>query len=205
MAVIAVAVLALDQATKSWAVAALAGGRTIDVFWTLELDLAFNPGLAFSQGTGLTGLITIVGLSLVAGIVWWSRGVTSPLLAVDRLADGPVDVVWTLRFNLAFNSGLSFGQGKGLTAYITVLGVVLVCGLVWWSRQLTTPASAGSVGLLLGGACGNLADRLFRGHDGAVVDFIDFQWWPVFNVADIAVFCGAALLILVTLREAESS
>jgi len=126
-------------------------------------------------------------------------------LALDRLADGPVDVVWTLRFNLTFNSGLSFGQGKGLTPYITVLGVVLVCGLVWWSRQLTTRASAAAVGLLLGGACGNLADRLFRGHDGAVVDFIDFQWWPVFNVADIAVFLGAGLLILATLREAEPS
>ena len=124
-------------------------------------------------------------------------------LAVDRLADGPVDVVWTLRWNLTFNSGLSFGQGKGLTTYITVLAVILVGGLVWWSRKLTTVPSVVAVGLLLGGACGNLADRLFRSHDGAVVDFIDFQWWPVFNVADIAVFCGAGLLILATLREEE--
>jgi signal peptidase II len=124
-------------------------------------------------------------------------------LALDRLADGPVDVVWTLRWNLTFNSGLSFGQGEGLTTYITVLAVALVGGLVWWSRRLTTAPAAAAVGLLVGGACGNLADRLFRGHDGAVVDFIDFQWWPVFNVADIAVFCGAALLILATLREDE--
>ena len=124
-------------------------------------------------------------------------------LALDRLADAPVDVVWTLRFNLTFNSGLSFGQGKGLTAYITVLGVLLVCGLIWWSRKLTSAPMAVAAGLLLGGACGNLADRLFRGHDGAVVDFIDFRWWPVFNVADIAVFCGAGLLLLVSLRETE--
>ena len=124
-------------------------------------------------------------------------------LALDRLADGPVDVAWTLRFNLTFNSGLSFGQGKGLTAYITVLGVLLVCGLVWWSRKLTSPLMAVATGLLLGGACGNLADRLFRGHGGAVVDFIDFRWWPVFNVADIAVFCGAGLLLLASMREPQ--
>lgn len=124
-------------------------------------------------------------------------------LALDRLADGAVDVVWTLRFNLTFNSGLSFGQGQGLTGYITVLAVLLVVGLVWWSRQLTSRPMAVAVGLLLGGACGNLADRLFRSHDGAVVDFIDFQWWPVFNVADIAVFCGAGLLVLATMRESR--
>ena len=143
MAVVVAIVVTLDQATKSWAVSTLRDRDPIHLFWTLELDLAFNPGLAFSQGTGLTGLITIVGLGLVAGIIWWSRGVTSPLLATG-------------------------------------------------------------LGLLLGGACGNLADRLFRDHGGAVVDFIDPQWWPVFNVADIAVFFGAALLILSSLREPAS-
>ena len=124
-------------------------------------------------------------------------------LAVDRLADASVDVFWTLRFHLTFNSGLSFGQGQGLTGYITILAILLVGGLVWWSRNVTSVPMATAVGLLLGGACGNLADRLFRAHDGAVVDFIDFQWWPVFNIADIAVFSGAALLILATLREPE--
>ena len=123
--------------------------------------------------------------------------------AVTTLDDGAIDVVWTLRFNLTFNSGLSFGQGRGLTGYITILAVLLVGGLVWWSRNVTSAPMATAVGLLLGGACGNLADRLFRAHDGAVVDFIDFQWWPVFNVADIAVFSGAALLVLATLREPD--
>ncbi|HUP86139.1 MAG TPA: signal peptidase II [Acidimicrobiales bacterium] len=139
MAAVVAGVLALDQATKSWAVRALADGP-VHLIWTLDLDLALNSGLAFSQGTGLTGLITVVGVLLVAGLVWWSRGVTSPLLAV----------------------GLA---------------------------------------LLIGGACGNLTDRLVRGHDGAVIDFIDFHWWPVFNVADMAVSFGAALLVLSSLRE----
>lgn len=144
MAAVVAVVLAVDQATKSWAVANLTDGRRIHLFWTFELDLAFNSGLSFSQGEGFTGLITVVGVVLVAGLAFWSRTVTQPLMAVG-------------------------------------------------------------VASLLGGACGNLADRLFRDHDGAVVDFIDPQWWPIFNVADIAVFVGAALLILSSLREPSSS
>lgn len=126
-------------------------------------------------------------------------------LAVARLADGDVDLIWTLRLNLTFNSGLSFGQGRGLTGYITVLGILLVAGLLWWSRRLTSLPMAVGIALLIGGACGNLTDRLFRSHGGAVIDFIDFQWWPVFNVADIAVSCGAVLLVLATLREPDES
>jgi signal peptidase II len=125
--------------------------------------------------------------------------------AVGRLADRTIDVAWTLRFNLTFNSGLSFGQGKGLTGYITVIGVLLVAALLWWSRTIASPLVATAVGLMIGGASGNLVDRLFRSHGGAVIDFIDFQWWPVFNVADMAVFTGAALLILGTLREETGS
>lgn len=122
-------------------------------------------------------------------------------LAVSRLADGPVDVLPTVQLDLTFNSGLSFGQGQGLTAYITALGIVLVAGLLWWTRRLTSTPMAVGIGLLLGGACGNLADRLFRGHDGAVVDFIDVSWWWVFNLADVAVTLGALIVVLATLRE----
>jgi signal peptidase II len=61
-----------------------------------------------------------------------------------------------------------------------------------------------AVGLVLGGALGNLVDRVLRDGSGflggAVVDFIDAQWWPVFNVADIAVSVGGVLLVLVSSR-----
>ncbi len=120
--------------------------------------------------------------------------------AVDRLADGNVDVFWTLRFNLGLNSGMAFSQGEGLTRYITVVGVLLVAGLTWWSRNVTSPRLAVAIALLIGGAMGNLADRFFR-PGGAVVDFIDLQWWPVFNVADIAIALGAMLLLVTTWRE----
>jgi signal peptidase II len=61
-----------------------------------------------------------------------------------------------------------------------------------------------ALGLVLGGALGNLADRLIRGHGGAVIDFIDFQWWPVFNVADMAITIGAVLLVIAGFREGEA-
>ncbi|HVM10048.1 MAG TPA: signal peptidase II [Acidimicrobiales bacterium] len=121
---------------------------------------------------------------------------TTKTWAVNALDDGPVDVFWTLRFNLSFNSGFAFSMGTGLTPLITVAAIVLVGALIAFARHATSPLLSVALGMLLGGAMGNLADRLFRGHDGAVVDFIDFQWWPVFNVADIGISVGAVLMIV---------
>ena len=108
-------------------------------------------------------------------------------------------MVWTLQWNLAFNSGMAFSQGGGLgpligIAALVVAGVVLVSARRSPDRWVTVAA-----GLVAGGALGNVVDRLFRGEGwmrGAVVDFIDFQWFPIFNVADIGVDVGAALYIL---------
>lgn len=119
--------------------------------------------------------------------------------ALGALDDGPRHVVWTLRFKLSFNSGAAFGLGQGLAPLLIVVGVVMVVALVAMSRSAGTSLSAAvALGLVLGGALGNLTDRVFRDHDGSVVDFIDLQWWPVFNVADMAITCGAVLLVLVT-------
>ena len=63
-----------------------------------------------------------------------------------------------------------------------------------------------AVGLIVGGALGNITDRLLRGEGwlrGGVVDFIDVQWWPIFNVADIAVTTGGALLLLTSFFGAD--
>ncbi|HET7489112.1 MAG TPA: signal peptidase II [Acidimicrobiales bacterium] len=121
--------------------------------------------------------------------------------ALRALADGPRPVVWTLRLNLSFNSGAAFGLGQGLAPLLVVVAVVLVVLLAgFWRSSTTTMAAAVGLGLVLGGACGNLADRLVRHHGGAVIDFVDLQWWPVFNVADAAITCGAVLLILTSWR-----
>jgi signal peptidase II len=121
--------------------------------------------------------------------------------AVRELADRSIHLFWTLRLELSFNSGFAFSQGQGLTRYITVLVVLLIAVLVWWSRGVDSWLLAVALALLIGGALGNLSDRLFRSHGGAVIDFIDPQWWPVFNVADMAVSCGAVLLVLSSFRD----
>jgi signal peptidase II len=125
--------------------------------------------------------------------------------ALRGLADGPIDVVGSLRWNLAFNTGTAFslGSDQGLGPWISLLAIGVVIGL---SLGYTSRFRLGAVaaGLITGGAIGNLADRAFRGDDGllqgAVVDFIDLQWWPVFNVADMAIVVGAFLLVWSTLR-----
>ncbi len=138
-------------------------------------------------------------VAVVAAVVVTDQMTKS--LALSRLQDGPVHLFWTLRLNLSFNSGVAFSQGRGLTPFITAAVVVLVAGLALLSRKVRGVPATLAVGLLLGGACGNLADRVLRGHGGAVVDFIDLQWWPVFNVADVAITAGALLLVLTGLRD----
>lgn len=125
--------------------------------------------------------------------------------ALNALADGPLDVIGSLRFYLRFNTGTAFsmGSGKGLGPWISVLAIGVVVGLsLGFTSRFRLGAAA--AGLIAGGAFGNLADRAFRGDDGflngAVVDFVDLQWWPTFNVADAAICIGAALLVLASLR-----
>jgi signal peptidase II len=118
--------------------------------------------------------------------------------AVNHLRDGrTIHVAWTLQLDLVLNPGVAFGLGKGSTGVIALIGVVVLILLATLGRAgITNRLQAVAVGLVLGGALGNMIDRLFRHHHGAVVDFIDLQWWPVFNVADSAITCGAVLLVL---------
>ena len=110
-----------------------------------------------------------------------------------------VKLFWTLQFNLVFNSGMAFSQGQGVGRIIGVLAIFVVIGLLMSLRDAKIFATTIGTGLLVGGATGNILDRLFRDGGwmgGSVVDFIDLQWFPVFNVADSAVTIGAGFLIL---------
>ena len=137
--------------------------------------------------------------------------VAAPLVALDQLTkwwalrelgDGPIELVWTLRLRLAFNSGTAFGRGQGFGPQIAVVAIVVAVTLVVATRHTRSPLTLGAVGLVLGGAIGNLVDRAFRGDgalDGAVVDFVDLQWWPVFNLADVGIVVGGLLLLVTEL------
>ncbi len=112
--------------------------------------------------------------------------------------------MWTLRLNLAYNKGMAFSSGDGLGPAVPILAIaVAVFLLVSVGRSRRDRWFAAGVGLVIGGALGNVVDRLLRNDgwlDGAVVDFIDLQWWPIFNVADIAIVVGGGVLVWLTLR-----
>lgn len=104
------------------------------------------------------------------------------------------------------NTGAAFSFAQGATVLFTAVAVAVIVVIVRTARRLGSPAWAASLGLLLGGATGNLADRLFRSPGpgrGAVVDFIDFRVWPVFNVADSAIVVGGLLAVLLSMRGIE--
>jgi signal peptidase II len=122
--------------------------------------------------------------------------------AVNHLVDHDDDLFWTLRFHLAHNTGMAFSKGTGLGPVIGIVALLVVVGLLVSIGRQSSPLYTPAVGLIVGGAVGNLLDRLFRSPGwfrGGVVDFIDVQWWPIFNVADIGVTVGGALLLLSTL------
>ena len=131
------------------------------------------------------------------------------VVAVDQLSkwwvlealDGGrvIDLVWTLRLRLVFNTGAAFSSFQGLGPLLGVAAVAVAAALLLNRRLVSGRWSAIATGCIAGGALGNLTDRLFRSDDGfltgAVVDFIDVQWWPVWNVADMGVVLGGAALV----------
>jgi signal peptidase II len=119
--------------------------------------------------------------------------------AVDHLVDHDDHIIGSLRLNLAHNTGMAFSKGTGLGPVIGVVALLVVVGLLVSIGRQSSPLYTPAVGLIVGGALGNIVDRLFRSpgwFHGGVVDFIDLQWWPIFNVADICVTVGGALLLL---------
>jgi signal peptidase II len=119
--------------------------------------------------------------------------------AINTLDDRDIDVFWTLRFHLSFNTGMAFSRGQNWGPLIGVLALVVVVVLLLSIKRQPGRLTDISVGLIVGGAIGNVLDRLFRSPGwfrGGVVDFIDFQWFPIFNVADMGITIGGGLLVL---------
>lgn len=143
MGLVALATVLADQASKAWALGALAGGRTVDLLGSaLSLRLVHNSGAAFSIGEGSTIVMTVIAVGIVAVV----------LRAARKLGSTPWAVV---------------------------------------------------LGLVVGGALGNLIDRFTRPPGpgrGAVVDFIDYGGLFVGNVADIAIVGAALVIALLSLR-----
>ena len=138
-------------------------------------------------------LLAVAAVVLVLDVV-------TKVLAVGLLTPGrPVSIIGdTVTWTLVRNSGAAFSMATGYTAVLTLIATGVVIGIVWMGRRLVSPWWAIGLGLILGGATGNLVDRFFRSPGplrGHVVDFLSIGWWPVFNVADPAVVGGAILLV----------
>ena len=127
-------------------------------------------------------------------------------LVLSELSDGSVieviDGVLTLR--LTYNPGGAFGIGQDypelfLAASLITLVVVLVL-----ARRIEHRSWAIPLGLVLGGGIGNIIDRVFRDTGGRVVDFIDLQVWPLFNLADSAIVIGVILMFMLSFRSRDA-
>jgi signal peptidase II len=138
-------------------------------------------------------------LLLVAAVVL-ALDIITKVLAVKLLTPGqPVPIIGdTVTWTLVRNSGAAFSMATGYTWMLTVIATGVVVGIFWMGRRLVSPWWAIGLGMILGGAMGNLVDRFFRSPGplrGHVVDFLSIGWWPVFNVADPSVVGGAILLV----------
>jgi signal peptidase II len=147
--------------------------------------------------TALAAVLTAAVLAADQLTKWW---------ATSALVEGgePVRLVGDLlSFRLIFNPGAALSIGNGMTGVLTVVVVAVVVVIVRQMRRIGSRGWAVALGMLLGGALGNLVDRLAREPGfarGHVVDFIDYAGFFVGNVADIAIVAAAALIILLSLR-----
>ena len=142
---------------------------------------------------GLIALVTVVADQI------------TKTLALDHLASGPRHLLGPFSLALTFNSGAAFSFASGFPAEIIVIGLLALLALLWLARSSSGVLMILGVGLLLGGALGNLSDRLFRAHHGEVIDFIHTGFWPTFNVADSAITIGCVLLVIAYWRKERSS
>ncbi|MGW0043079.1 signal peptidase II [Rhodococcus sp. NPDC003348] len=142
-------------------------------------------------------LVVIAAVVLVLDLV-------TKIAAVRFIEPGnPIHIIGdVVTLKLIRNPGAAFSMATGMTWLLTLVAIAVVVAVIKIGRTLRSPWWALGLGLVLGGALGNLIDRIFRAPgplQGHVVDFVSVGWWPVFNVADSGVVCGAILLVLLTL------
>ncbi len=144
----------------------------------------------------------ILATAIVAGVVLLD--LATKVWAVHELADGPVDLVGDdIGFRLARNTGGAFSLFQGFTPLLAVVAGVVAWFLVRTVRRTHDTLLVVALSLVLGGALGNLVDRVFRSPGflrGAVIDFVHLGSFPTFNVADASITIGAGLVVIWALR-----
>jgi signal peptidase II len=146
-------------------------------------------------GTRVGVLIGVAAIALTLDIV-------SKSLVVTHLEGrAPAHVIGgLLQVDVTRNSGAAFSFGAGLTIIFTVIAAAVIVAILRTARRLRSLPWAVALGLLLGGAMGNLTDRVFRSPGifrGWVVDWIQLPHWPIFNLADSAIVCGGVVTVII--------
>ncbi len=149
-----------------------------------------DPLASPTRRWGLVGAIVVGVIALDQATKAW---------AVSALPGDPRSIVGaTVELRLARNAGSAFSLFQTVTPLLAVLAVGVALVLVRTLHRTYEPTVLVALALVLGGALGNLADRLFRSPGwlrGAVVDFVRLDGWPTFNVADAAITIGAVILV----------
>ena len=160
-----------------------------------------SQGLGPSPSPGAAGR-PLLATAIVVGVVvldqlskWW---------AVRELRDAPVNVIGDdIGFALVRNTGSAFSLFQAFTPLLAVVAIVVAVILVRTVRRTRDTVMVVGLSLVLGGALGNLIDRVFRSPGflkGAVVDFVHVGDFPTFNVADSAITIGAILIVIWAIR-----
>ncbi|MEU6594912.1 signal peptidase II [Streptomyces sp. NPDC046881] len=170
------------------------------------------PGDAGASGAGQQGAPArrtgrgrrIAVLFAVAAFAY-ALDLISKMLVVSRLeGHAPIQVVGDLlELHAIRNPGAAFGFGAAFTVIFTLIAAAVIVVIIRLARKLYSFPWAVALGLLLGGALGNLTDRIFRApgvFEGEVVDFIAPRGFAVFNLADSAIVCGGILIVLLSFR-----
>ncbi|MDS1269385.1 signal peptidase II [Lipingzhangella sp. LS1_29] len=130
--------------------------------------------------------------------------VTKEIALASFSPEAPVELFGgLLTLTLTFNDGAAFSIGQGMPWLFGLIAIAVMGYILWLAWRLRDPWWAVALGLILGGAAGNLVDRLIRAPvplHGAVVDWIQVPNWPVFNIADSAIVCGGVLAVWLAFR-----
>nr|WP_191291762.1 signal peptidase II [Kitasatospora herbaricolor] len=164
-------------------------------------------GSGQAPAAGATGIARRrrIGVLLAVALLAYLVDLGSKLLVVARLeGHSPIAVVGdVVTLQVIRNGGAAFGMGQAMTIVFTMIATAVIVVIWRIARRLYSLPWAIALGMLLGGALGNLTDRLFRSPEvfrGHVVDFISVQHFAVFNLADSAIVCGGILVVLLSFR-----
>ncbi len=151
------------------------------------------------KGTNFSYYLIVLYTSLAVFIIDF----LTKLFAKINLTVGQVKTIIpkVLEFVYVENTGVAFGLFKDVQWLMIILSVLIICVIIYLIKDVRDKRLLISAGLILGGAIGNLFDRIMN---GAIVDFIKISIWPVFNIADSAITVGAILLVIYFMKKDDN-